>query len=188
MPNPGVAVATTSLLPMMMMMSLICSCRNKNQPKDIYPKGTSHHTRLFPKWGAEPSLAGQWLPAAGGDGTWAARTGSGLVLMRGEPLCCIARWRGRLLSTGHPAFLHPVIVGGGLGVGVRWRGGRRRGRVPGAVCRWPRGAARRSCVCDGLLPRARAQLAVRVSTGGLPLMVITRGCLRVCRPGDAHAL
>jgi hypothetical protein len=39
---------------------------------------------LFPKWGAEPSLAGQWLPAAGGDGTWAARTGSGLVLMRGD--------------------------------------------------------------------------------------------------------
>jgi len=24
-----------------------CSCRNKNQPKAIYPKGTSHHTRLF---------------------------------------------------------------------------------------------------------------------------------------------
>jgi hypothetical protein len=31
----------------MMMMSFICSCRNKNQPKAIYPKGTSHHTRLF---------------------------------------------------------------------------------------------------------------------------------------------
>jgi hypothetical protein len=30
-----------------MMMSFICSCRNKNQPKTIYPKGTSHHTRLF---------------------------------------------------------------------------------------------------------------------------------------------
>jgi hypothetical protein len=26
----------------MMMMSFSCSCRNKNQPKDIYPKGTSH--------------------------------------------------------------------------------------------------------------------------------------------------
>jgi hypothetical protein len=26
---------------------IICSCRNKNQPKAIYPKGTSHHTRLF---------------------------------------------------------------------------------------------------------------------------------------------
>jgi hypothetical protein len=28
----------------MMMMSFICSCRNKNQHKSIYPKGTSHHT------------------------------------------------------------------------------------------------------------------------------------------------
>ena len=32
----------------------------------------------------EPSLAGQWLPAAGGDGAWAARTGSGQMLMRGD--------------------------------------------------------------------------------------------------------
>jgi hypothetical protein len=24
-----------------------------------------------PEWGAETSLAGQWLPAAGGDGAWA---------------------------------------------------------------------------------------------------------------------
>jgi hypothetical protein len=29
------------------MMSFICSCRNKNERKAIYPKGTSHHTRLF---------------------------------------------------------------------------------------------------------------------------------------------
>jgi hypothetical protein len=36
-----------SMWNMMMMMSFICSCRNKNQPKVIYPKGTSHHTRLF---------------------------------------------------------------------------------------------------------------------------------------------
>ena len=34
--------------------------------------------------GAEPSLAGQWLPAADGDGTWADRTGSGPMLMRGD--------------------------------------------------------------------------------------------------------
>ena len=32
---------------LMMMMSFIYSCRNKNQPKATYPKGTSHHTRLF---------------------------------------------------------------------------------------------------------------------------------------------
>jgi hypothetical protein len=31
----------------LMMMSFICSCKNKNQPTAIYPKGTSHHTRLF---------------------------------------------------------------------------------------------------------------------------------------------
>jgi len=31
----------------LMMMSFICFCRNKNQPKVIYRKGTSHHTRLF---------------------------------------------------------------------------------------------------------------------------------------------
>jgi hypothetical protein len=30
-----------------MMMSFICSCRNKNQPKAIYSKGTFYHTRLF---------------------------------------------------------------------------------------------------------------------------------------------
>jgi hypothetical protein len=30
-----------------MMLTFICSCRNKNQAKAIYPKGTSHHTRLF---------------------------------------------------------------------------------------------------------------------------------------------
>jgi hypothetical protein len=30
-----------------MMMSFICSCRNKNEPKAIYPKGTSNHTGLF---------------------------------------------------------------------------------------------------------------------------------------------
>jgi hypothetical protein len=32
---------------MMMMMSFNCSCRNKNERKAIYPKGTSHHTSLF---------------------------------------------------------------------------------------------------------------------------------------------
>jgi hypothetical protein len=31
----------------MMMMSFICSCRNKNERKAIYPKGASHHTSLF---------------------------------------------------------------------------------------------------------------------------------------------
>jgi hypothetical protein len=39
---------------------------------------------LCSQCGVEPSLAGQWLPAAGGDGAWAARTGSGPMLMRGD--------------------------------------------------------------------------------------------------------
>jgi hypothetical protein len=65
----------------------------------------------------------------------------------------------------------------------QWRGGRRRGRVPGAVRRRPRGAARRSCAGAGPLPRTGAQLAVRVSTGGLPLMGLTRGCLRASPGG-----
>jgi hypothetical protein len=39
-----------------MMMSFIWSCRNKNQPKAIYPKGTSHHTRLF-RVSRRPALA-----------------------------------------------------------------------------------------------------------------------------------
>jgi hypothetical protein len=30
-----------------MMMSFICSCRNRHERKAIYRKGTSHHTRLF---------------------------------------------------------------------------------------------------------------------------------------------
>jgi hypothetical protein len=29
-------------------------------------------------------IIGQWLPAVGGDGAWAARTGSGPMLMRGD--------------------------------------------------------------------------------------------------------
>jgi hypothetical protein len=37
------------------------------------------------------------------------------------------------------------------------------------------------------LSRAGAQLAVCVSTGGLPLLGLTHGCLREL-PGDAHAL
>jgi hypothetical protein len=36
-------------------------------------------------------IIGQWLPAAGGDGAWSARTGSGLMLMRGD---IFAAWRG----------------------------------------------------------------------------------------------
>ncbi len=38
--------------------------------------------------GAESSLARQWLPAAGGDGAWAARTGLGQIQMCGDIFLC----------------------------------------------------------------------------------------------------
>jgi hypothetical protein len=41
------APAALAAAPLAMMISFICSCRNKNQPNAKYPKGTSHHTRLF---------------------------------------------------------------------------------------------------------------------------------------------
>ncbi len=66
-----------------------------------------------------------------------------------------------MLTTGHPPFLHPVVVGGGAcRVGLGRRGGQRRGRGPGAARRRPCGAARRSCACAGPLPRAGVHLAV----------------------------
>jgi hypothetical protein len=43
----GSRSSCNSLGPLLIMMSFICSCRNKNQPQDMYPKGTSHHTSLF---------------------------------------------------------------------------------------------------------------------------------------------
>jgi hypothetical protein len=67
--------------------------------------------------------------------------------------------------------------------GLRRGGGRLLGRVPDAVRRRPRGAPQRSCAGAGPLPRAGAQIVVRVSTGGLPLMGLTRGCLRASPGG-----
>ena len=45
-------------------------------------------------------------------------------------------------------------------VGLRQRGGRLRGWGPGESCSWPCGVEQRSCVGDGPLPRAGAQLPV----------------------------
>jgi hypothetical protein len=87
-----------------------------------------------PQWGAESSLAGQWLPAAGGDGAWAVRTGSGPLRMCGDIFAAARLWRGRLLTTGHLSSRHPVVVGAGdVAWGSRRRGGRKRGLAPGAV-------------------------------------------------------
>jgi hypothetical protein len=41
--------------------------------------------KILFQWGAaESSFAGQWLPAAGGHGAWAVRTGSGPMRMCGD--------------------------------------------------------------------------------------------------------
>jgi hypothetical protein len=78
-----------------------------------------------------------------------------------------------LLTTGHLPSSHPVVVDrgrgvGGCGGGAGGAGGGSRTRP--AAGRRPRGAARRSCAGAGPLPRARVQLAVPASAGGLPLM------------------
>jgi hypothetical protein len=87
-----------------------------------------------PQWGAESSLAGQWLRAAGGDGACAARTGSGPMWMCGDIFAAARLWRGRLLTTGHLSSRHSVVVGAGdVAWGSRRRGGPRRGRAPGAA-------------------------------------------------------
>jgi hypothetical protein len=88
----------------------------------------------IPQWGAESSLAGQWLPAAGGDGAWAARTGSGPMRMCCDIFTAARLWRGRLLTTGRLSAHHPVVVGAGdVAWGSRRRGRRKRGRAPGAA-------------------------------------------------------
>jgi hypothetical protein len=113
------------------MMSFICSCRNKNQPKVIQRKILFHNGELNL---LRVSLAGQWLPAAGGDGAWAARTGSGPMRMRGDIFAASRLWRDSLLMTGHLSSSHPVVVGAGdVSWGSLLWGGQRRGRAPGVA-------------------------------------------------------
>jgi hypothetical protein len=68
-----------------------------------------------------------------------------------------------LLTTGHPPFLRPVVVGGGRGMAC---GLRRRGRGPDVARRRPCGAVRRSYACAGRLPRAAARCGLRLVAGG----------------------
>ena len=65
------------------------------------------------QWGAESSFAGQWLPAAGWDGAWAIRTGSGPMLMYSDIFAATRLWRCSLLTTRHLSSSHPVVVGAG---------------------------------------------------------------------------
>jgi hypothetical protein len=98
----------------------------------VFAKGKRKN--FVPQWGAESSFAGQWLPAAVGDGTWAVRTGSGPMRMCADIFAAARLWRGRLLTTGHLSPRHPVVVGAGdVSWGSRRRGGRKRGRAPGAA-------------------------------------------------------
>jgi hypothetical protein len=104
------------------------------QRKAASPLRPCHLKNSVPQWGAESSLAWQWLPAAGGDGAWTVRTGSWPMRMCGDIFAAVQLWRGRLLTTGHLSSRHPVVVGAG---NVSWgslrQGGRKRGRAPGAV-------------------------------------------------------
>jgi hypothetical protein len=64
-----------------------------------------------------------------------------------------------LLTTGCPPFLRSCCCWRGTcRVGLRWRGGGRRGRSTGVARNRPCGAAQRSCAGAGHLPRAGAQL------------------------------
>jgi hypothetical protein len=47
-------------------------------------EGLGFEKILFRNGELKSSLAGQWLPAAGGDGAWATMTDSGPILMRGD--------------------------------------------------------------------------------------------------------
>ncbi len=65
------------------------------------------------QWGAESSLARQWLPVAGGDWAWAARMGLGLIQVCGDIFLAILLWRSSLLTTGHLSSSHLVVMGAG---------------------------------------------------------------------------
>jgi len=92
------------------------------------------------------------------------------------------------LKTGHPAFLHPVVVGGGAcRGGLRRRGGWRRGRVPVVVRRRLRGALLRSCVgVDPFPVPGRSSLFTFLQVAYH--WWASRVAVCVPRPGDAHAL
>ena len=74
--------------------------------------------KSVPQWGAESAPARRWLPAAGWDRAWAARTGSGPMRMCGDIFAAALLLRGRLLTTGRLSSSHPVVVCAGRGVKV----------------------------------------------------------------------
>jgi hypothetical protein len=84
----------------------VCVCLGPGEDRTIL-------LNSVPQWGAESSLAGQWLPAAVWDGAWLVRTGSRLMLMCCDIFAAARLWRGCLLTTGHLSSSHPVVVGAG---------------------------------------------------------------------------
>jgi hypothetical protein len=88
-----------------------------------------------------------------------------------------------LLTTGCPHFLRPCCcLRGTCRVGLRWRGGGRRGRSTGVARSRPCGAAQQSCAGAGPLPRAGAQLwtASFCWGGWLVLLWGCDACRAVC--------
>jgi hypothetical protein len=109
------------------------------------------------------------------------------MLMRGDIFdvtqsSWIARWRGRLLTTGHLSSRHPVVVGRGSVMGVVSVGWSGAGSTPGRsppTAGWP-APALAACAGAGPHPRAGGQFTVRTSSGGLPLLgshSLLAGCL-----------
>ena len=80
-------------------------------PHQSRPSGYRRNSVL--QWGAEPSLVGQWLPAAVGDGAWSVRTGSGLMLMCCDIFAAAQLWMDCLLTAGHLSSWLLVVVGAG---------------------------------------------------------------------------
>jgi hypothetical protein len=81
-------------------LSLDSYCR-PTTGKSSSPAGLSTLENSVLQWGAESSLAGQWLSSAVGDWAWVARTGSGQMRMSCDIFAAARLWRGRLLTTGH---------------------------------------------------------------------------------------
>ena len=117
---------------------------------------------------------------------------------RPHPMCKVDEHQRSLL---HRAVEGPVVEDrtsglpascccrrGGLSWGVAAAGRVAAGAGPGRCP--PTAAWRITAVLlwCGPLPRAGVQLTVHVSTGGLPLVGLTRGCLRVSPGGRPHTV
>jgi hypothetical protein len=115
----GLEVPTLAALPRLH-SSPLAKCGCKKFCMDFHGDHTSTCTSriMFPQWGTESAPARRWLPAAGGDRAWAARTGSWPMRMCGDIFAAARLWRGRLLTTGRLSCHDPIVVCTGRGVKV----------------------------------------------------------------------